>query len=162
VTGSLIIDRPSFNVAAITSLVQMISTRGGRGNGDRGKRPARGRQRNDPGVEQDLQDRTLFKKLLQGSGPIEHPGVNTAGALFERLQTVLQLVFQRRRDKRHRRELLLAQQSLHILPEHPAGVERQRPQAHQKDRQGEDRHPGLERPPLKDMRFLHVAESAVQ
>ena len=54
-------------------------------------------------------------------------------------------------DKGSGGELLLAQQALHILAQHLAGIERQRPDANHENHQREQSYPGFERAPLKDV-----------
>ena len=99
----------------------------------------------DAAVKQHLKNRTRLKVRLHGCRVIEQYRRDLSGHFFERSQAVIQLLIDLCSKQGNRRKLLLAQHALHVVAQHPADVERQRPDAEQEHRQRKQHNSGFER-----------------
>jgi hypothetical protein len=97
----------------------------------------------------------FFQKGLQGGRIAEHRRADFAGDQPQDAHPVAQLMIHFSGKQGNRRHLLVAQDTFHILTQHLAGVERQRPDADQENGQHKKRDSGLDRSPVKDRR-VHV------
>jgi hypothetical protein len=91
-------------------------------------------------VEQTLKNMTLFQKCLHGHHIAQQGWTHSSGNCFQRTQLVLHRLIDLGGHIRNLREPLLLQHALHILAQHPTGVERKRPDAGKEDDQRENSH----------------------
>jgi hypothetical protein len=91
-----------------------------------------------PAVEQQWQQRALLQPGLQGSRASHQIGIHLFGNHLQGLQALRQVAIDLVGNRRHHRQLLFAQQALHIGLQAAAHKERQRPDAQHKNRQREN------------------------
>jgi hypothetical protein len=104
-------------------------------------------------VEHAQDGRTSLQPFLQCRGIAQHGRNNSSLCVFfQRVDAGFQLFVDALRGQGRRRKLLFPELLLHVALQHPAGIERQHPNAEHQDAQGEQRDPGLERAPLKNPR----------
>ena len=103
----------------------------------------------DAGVEQVVKHKALIEESLERAGAIERRRVDGASDQFEPVDAIVQFSFELCGNVGHRRELLLPEHAFHVDAQHVARIERQRPQAGEKDRQRREDDPGLERAMLE-------------
>jgi hypothetical protein len=95
-------------------------------------------------VEWPLKNQAFVQKSLQGDAIGENLRADDSRHFVQHLQALAKLAINLCGNHRNRRELLCAEHALHILAQHLAGIERQRPQADYENGQREQRHPGFE------------------
>ena len=115
------------------------------GAGCFGHRRAIGAGNEHAPAEQAGQQGLAVQKVLQPGAVGHRFWPDAVGQQRQCLDALVQMGVGSPGDEGHHRQLLLAQLLLHVLAQHPAGIQGQRPQAGDKNHQHEQRDAGLER-----------------